>query len=148
MKFKALSNDKRSIQNTLNWTAINAYTARYKPDTWFDIAIVRKVAKSSDPQRKYYFSTVVRTYAKEAGYDETEYYLFHCFLKFRYFEGYYKGRGENDKVPYLDDHHIMRNVPALFADDSEFNTKDKANFINWVVRRAAHENVYIPDANE
>ena len=147
MDFRAKSNDHRLIKNELNWIAIDAYTSRWKPDTWFDISITRKVAKTSDPQRKYYFSTVVATYAKESGYDETEYYLFHTFLKFRYFEGYYKGKGEPEKAPYLDEHNIMRNIPALFADDSEFDVNDKRLFIDWVIRRASTvDDIYIPDS--
>lgn len=150
MKFKALSNSKRSIQQTLNWIAINAYTSKWKSDTWFDIEIKRKTAKKSDPQRAYYFGVVNKIYAHELGYEIHEYYQFHCWLKHRYFSYYFQHvKPDKTKVPYIDDKGIIRNIPDLFADDSEFDVKFKADFIDWVVRRASVEdNIYIPDSNE
>jgi hypothetical protein len=130
-------------------TAIDAYTSRWKPDTSFDLELVRRVAKKSDAQRAYYFSTVLATYAKDAGYDVTEYYQFHVHLKVRFFQGYFDSIGHPEKKPFYDDLNVPRNVPALFADDSEFDVGVKKLFIDWVIQRAAAvDNIYIPDANE
>ena len=147
MKFKLVSDNNRKIH--FNMEAINAYTGKWKPNTSFDLDIVRRVAKKSDAQRAYYFSTVLPTYAKNSGYEITEYYMFHVHLKVRFFQGYYQGKGEKEKMPYYDSLNVPRNVPALFADDSEFDVGMKTLFIDWVIRRAsAVDNVYIPDANE
>ena len=83
MKFQLISDENRKIH--LDMDRINLYVSRWRPHTPIEVEIVRRVAKKSDPQRAYYFSTVVSTYAEEQGYEIHEYYLFHCFLKFRYF---------------------------------------------------------------
>ena len=123
--------------------AIQAYVSRYKPGSPFDFELKRKVARKSDPMRKYYFAEVVSTYAEGLGYEVNEYYLFHTQLKFVYFNAIYEG--DKDKQPYIDNKGIMRNIPSVFADDSELDVSEKKKFLDWVVRCAGRDGIYIKD---
>ena len=70
MKFKAISNDQRKLD--VNWFAINAYTAKWKPGTAFEVEIVRRQPKRSDPLRSYYFAAVLPPIMESAGYEKDE----------------------------------------------------------------------------
>lgn len=139
MRFRARTDEKKQLE--VRWDLINTYLSRWKPGTAFILEITRKVAKKSPSQRAFYFSAIIPKYAEEIGYEPHENYLFHTQLKFRFFEGLYKG--QPDKLPYLDKLGVPRNIPAVFADDSEFDVEFKTKFIDWVIRRAAFEGVYI-----
>ena len=58
------------------------------------------------------------------------------------------------KIVYFQDkqdkHRIYRekDIPAVFANDSELDISIKAKFQDWVKRKAAIEGVYIPDPGE
>ena len=131
MKFKAISNEKRELE--LNWKHINLYCSRWKPDTSFEVEIVRRVARRSDPLRRYYFGAVIKPLMKELGYEPHELDRFHEQLKIKYF---------NLKP---DERGIYRNVPSVFSDESELPVPDKKEFTDWVVRIAAKYGVYIDD---
>jgi hypothetical protein len=131
MKFKAILNDKRRLN--LNWEHINLYLSRWKPGTPFEIEIVRRKPKKSDPLRKYYFSTVIRPFADNQGYEADEIILFHRQLKIIYFQI------KPDKWG------AYKNVPHVFANESDIPVPDKKKFVDWVIRKAAAEGVYIPD---
>ena len=79
MKFKATSNDDRKLE--LNWTAINTYIARWGPGTEFEIEIVKRQPKRSDPMRNYYFAVVLPAFMEHLGYEQHELELFHRQLK-------------------------------------------------------------------
>jgi len=140
MKFTLTSNQSREIQ--INWQVIKAYVSRWKPDTEFDIEIKRKQAKHSDPMRKYYFSTVLPPFMDELGYERDEHLLFHHQLKATYFQN------DSDYKIYQDERGIWRNVPSVFGNDSDMDISVKKQFVDWVVRKAAHYDVYIPDPGE
>jgi hypothetical protein len=139
LKFQARTNEKRQLE--VRWDLINTYVSRWKPGTFLTLEITRKADKNSKSQRAFYFGHILPQYAEKAGYDIHERYLFHTQLKFRFFEGFYAGQKE--KQPYLDEFHVPRNVPAVFADESDFDVPFKKRFIDWVVMRAAHEGHYI-----
>ena len=134
MKFKALSNDQRKLD--VNWDNVNTYVSRWKPHTPFIVEITRRQAKKSDPMRKYYFAVVIKEFMKHLGYEPDEEMLFHRQLKIVYFQIEADAKG------------IFRNVPSVFSNESDLNVSVKKEFVDWVVRKAAHEGVYIPDPNE
>jgi hypothetical protein len=134
MKFKATSDSKRVLQ--VNWNLINVYVSRYKPNTTFDIEITRRQKLKSDPMRKYYFSTVLPPYMEELGYEKDEDELFHRQLKIVYFRIKPDTKG------------IHRHVPSVFGNKSKIPVPEKKKFVEWVVRKAAQDGVYVPDPNE
>jgi len=134
MKFRSLSDDGRKLN--LNWDHINTYTSRWKPHTVFDIEIVKRQPRKSDPMRRYYFAAVLPPFMEELGYDPDEEMLFHNQLKITYF-----------KVE-PDDHGIYRKVPSVFSNESEIPVDQKAKYIDWVCRKAAQYGVYIESPNE
>lgn len=132
MKFKAVSNDNRKLP--LNMEAINTYVSKWKPGTPFDIEIVRRVAKISDPLRRYYFAAVLPPFMEHLGYDREEQDLFHRQLKIVYFQIKPDAKG------------IYRNVPSVFSNESKIPVPDKVKFVEWVIRKAAFEGVYVEPA--
>ena len=117
----------------INWEHINTYISRWKEDTWFDMEIIRHQHKKSDPLRRYYFAAVLPPYMTELGYEKDEDELFHRQLKITYY------RIKPDKKG------IYRNVPSVFGDKSDIPVSDKKLFVDWVVRKAAADGVYIED---
>ena len=135
MKIKAVTNDK--CQLDLNWNKINTYLSRWKPGTPIDVEIVRRQKKKSDPMRKYYFAAVLPPFMKELGYEADEEILFHHQLKVTYFE--------STHGVHQDERGMWRNVPSVFGNDSGMDISLKKAFVDWVIRKAAHYNVYIED---
>ena len=136
MKFKLRSDKNRQVH--LNMDAINIYVNKWVPETEFEIEIVRRRRTVSSPMRKYYWSVVLPTFAEHLGYEPDEYDMFHRQLKIVYFQ------------VKPDKHGIYRekDIPAVFANDSELDISIKAKFQDWVKRKAAIEGVYIPDPGE
>ena len=134
MKFQARTNDKREIE--VRWDLVNTYLSRWKPGTYLNLEITRRQAKKSDPMRKYYFGVVIKEFMRHLGYEVDEEELFHRQLKIVYFKVKPDSKG------------IYRNVPSVFSNESDLNVSIKKEFVDWVVRKAAHEGVYIPDPNE
>jgi hypothetical protein len=115
----------------INWDHLNIYASKWQDGTWFDLEIIRHQNKKSDPQRKMYFAAILPEFAKGLGYDPDEYLLFHRQLKIVYFQV------EPDKKG------IYRNVPHVFANESELVVSEKSKFIEWVLRKSAMEGIYI-----
>jgi hypothetical protein len=134
MKFTLLSDDNRKL--SFNMERINVYASRWKPHTPFEIEITKRQPRKSDPLRSYYFAVVLPAFMEHLGYEKDEELLFHRQLKIVYF---------NIKP---DTKGIYRNVPSVFSNDSDIPVPEKKKFIDWVVRKAAQEGVYIPDPNE
>lgn len=128
MKFQA---QKISGKLNINWDHIAAYASRWKDGTVFDIEIIRQQKTVSSPMRKYYFSAVLPPFMEHLGYEPEEQELFHRQLKIVYF------RIEPDKKG------IYRNVPSVFGNESEMPISEKTKFLEWVIRKAAQEGVYI-----
>jgi hypothetical protein len=135
MKFRIKSDKNRRVQFPVD--KINIYTSRWLPDTWFDVEIKRKVKKRSDPLRKYYFAAVLAPFAKELGYERDEHLLLHRQLKITYWQVKPDERG------------IYRNkdVPSVFSDKSDIDVPVKKEFVDWVIRKAAHYGVIVEDPN-
>ena len=129
MKFRAKITDKGTLD--VNWDLVNTYLSKWKPGTVLDVEIVRRQRKHSSPQRKMYFAAILPEFARGLGYDPDEYLLFHRQLKIVYFQVQPDKKG------------IYRNVPHVFADESELPVSEKSKFIEWVLRKAAMEGVYI-----
>jgi len=134
MKLKAQTDKNRKLN--LNWDLINIYLSRWQPDTWFDIEIVRHQHKKSNPLRKYYFAVVLPPFMEKLGYERHEDEIFHNQLKITYF------RIKPDKKG------IYRKVPSVFGNKSKLPVSVKKEFVDWVIRTAAKEGVYIPDPGE
>ena len=134
MNFDCLSNDKRQL--ALNWDSVNAYTARWKEHTSFEVSITKRQPKVSSPMRKYYFSAVLPPFAKELGYDPDEELLLHNQLKIVFFKVEPDERG------------IYRKVPSVFSNESELTVPEKVPFVDWVCRKAAQYGVYIESSQE
>ena len=131
MKFRAIKDgDKLNI----NWERVGVYLNNFKDGTVFDVEIVRRQRTKSDPMRKYYFGVVLPAFMAHLGYERDEQDLFHRQLKIVYYRVKPDAKG------------IYRHVPTVFSDKSDIPVADKAKFIEWVVRKAAAEGVYIPDA--
>ena len=135
MKFRAtIRNGKIDI----NWDRLNVYASKWKDGTILDVEIVRRQKKISDPMRKFYFGCVLPAYMDELGYERDEDELFHRQLKIVYF------RVQPDKKGI----YRERDIPSVFSNESELPISEKQQFIEWVIRKAAHDSVYIPDPNE
>ena len=129
MKFQAKSGKNRKL--IVNWEHINIYVSRYLPNTPFDVEVVRRQPKKSDPMRKYYFAAVLPEFMKHLGYEPEEEMLFHRQLKIVYFKIKPDKKG------------IYRNVPSVFSNESAIPVSEKKEFVDWVVRKAGEEGVYI-----
>ena len=133
MKFRAVTNNKRQLD--LNWEVINAYLSKWRPGTPIDIEIKRRVKKTSDPMRAYYFSAVLPPFMEQLGYDKEETELFHRQLKIVYFQIQPDKKG------------IYRKVPSVFSNEPDVRVPEQAKFVEWVIRAAAKEGVYIEPAS-
>lgn len=131
MKFKAQITDNREID--IRWDLVKTYLSRWKPGTWLDVEIIRHQHKKSNPMRKYYFAGVLPPYMTELGYEKDEDELFHRQLKITYY------RIKPDKKG------IYRKVPSVFGDKSDIPVSEKKEFVDWVIRKAAADGVYIED---
>jgi len=134
LKFKARTNNKRQLE--IRWDLINAYVSKWQPDTLLDVEIVRRQPKKSDPMRKYYFAAVLPPFMNHLGYDPDEEMLFHRQLKIVYFKIKPDAKG------------IYRNVPSVFGNESDIPVSEKKKFVDWAIRKAAIEGVYIEDPGE
>lgn len=85
----------------------------------------------SDPQRKFYFSAVLTPFGEAQGYDKTELLFFHHQLKGLFFN------------IQPDRFGMYKNLPAVFGEDSDLDTKRKTEFIDFVLREAARNDVDI-----
>ncbi len=135
MKFRAV---KKNGKIDIHWDRLDTYTANWKDGTLFDVEIVRRQKRKSDPMRKYYFSTVIPKFIEPLGYEPDEDLLFHKQLKIVYF------RVKPDKKAI----YRERDIPSVFGNESELPVSEKKKFVDWVVRKAAQEGIYIPDPNE
>lgn len=135
MKFRA---GKYEGKLDINWDVINTYLSRWKDGTIFDIEIVRRQRKKSDPLRKYYFSGVIRPLMEFSGYEPDELLEVHKYLKARYFNIKPDKRG------------IYRNkdIPSVFSNESPIPVPEKKKFVDWVIRLAAKSGCYISDPGE
>ncbi len=140
MKFKLVSTNDRKLN--INLDKINLYVSRYKPNTAFDFEITRRQKKKSDPLRKYYFSTVARRYAEHLGYEPQELMIFHFWLKKTFFEH------DPDYDIRIDKKGMWRGVPSVFGNESNMVVSKKQKFVEWVIRKASIDGVYIPDPGE
>jgi len=129
LKFKIITDENRRV--AFNMAAIDAYTAKWKPGTPLDVEIVRRNVPK-DPIRAYYYAAVLKPYADHLGYDAgEETYLLHRQLKIVYYNVQPDKKG------------VYKNVPHLFRNESTKRNKEKQQFIEWVIRKAAHDGVYI-----
>lgn len=117
---------------------INAYTSKWKSGTPFELEIVRRVPRISDPLRKYYFAAVIPPFMEELGYEPEDLLFFHRQLKVVYFNV-----KEHSKGMYRE-----KDIPSVFGNDSELGVPIKKKFVDWVVRKAAENGVYIADPGE
>jgi len=140
MKFQARTNEKRKLD--VRWDLVNAYVAKWKPGTYLLLEVTRKQKKKSDPMRKYYFAAVLPPFMEKLGYEKDEEMLFHHQLKLTYF------KEDPTHEIYQDDRGMWRNVPSVFGNDSELDVSIKKEFVDWVVRKAAHYGIYIEDPEE
>jgi len=129
MQFPARTNKDRKLE--VNWDLVNTYLSRYKPGTYFRVEIKRKQKTVSDPMRRLYFSVVLSTYGEHLGYDKHELELLHRQLKITFYQIKPDSKG------------IYRNVPHVFSNESKIEISGKRDFMNWVIRAAAHDGCYI-----
>ena len=88
--------------------------------------------------RKYYFGVVLPLLVKGLYYDPEEDMLLHRHLKITYFRVKPDERGI----------HREKDIPSVFSNESELPINEKQDFVEWVKRKAAENDVYIPDPNE
>ena len=91
-----------------------------------------------------YFAAILPPFAEKIGYEPQEYLDVHRQLKIRYFEHQVNlFKKYNMKEMYEDKRHIWRNVPHVFHNDSPLPVPEKTKFVEWVIRLAAKEGIYI-----
>lgn len=134
MKFRAVIKDSKI---DINWDRVNVYASKWKEGTLLDVEIVRRQKRVSDPMRKYYFGAVLPTYMHHIGYERDEDELFHRQLKIVYFR----------VKPDVKGIYRERDIPSVFSNGSELPISEKKKFMDWVIRKAAQDGVYIPDPN-
>jgi hypothetical protein len=130
VKFRAVKDNGKL---NVNWERVEAYLSRWPDGTVLDLEIVRRQRTKSDPQRKFYFGVVLPLFMEHLGYDKDEQEIFHRQLKIVYFQIKPDAKG------------IYRKVPSVFSNESELVVSEKSKYVEWVVRKAAQEGVYIPD---
>ena len=135
MKFRAL---KRNGKIDINWDRLNLYISKWKDGTLFDVEIIRRQSKISDPMRKYYWGVVLQNYMDHLGYERDEDELFHRQLKIVYFRIKPDAKGI----------YREKDIPSVFSNESEIPVSGKKEFVDWVIRKAAQDGCYIPDPNE
>lgn len=142
MKFKLTSDGSRQV--SINVDRINAYCSRWKPGTVFDLEVVRRSPKRSDPQRAMYFAAILPEFAKGIGHDPEEYLDFHRDLKIIYFEHQPQLLLKYKMQPLVEyKPGRYRNVPSVFSLESPLPVAEKAKFISWALRKAGQEGIYI-----
>ena len=134
MKFTTLSDKNRCIK--IKMDHINLYTERWKPGTSFEVEIVKRQPRVSDPARKFYFSAILPGLAEGLGYDIDEKDLLHRQLKIVFF----------GIEP--DEHGIYRKVPSVFSNEPDATPTERGKFLDWVMRKAAQYGVYIEDPRQ
>lgn len=111
-----------------------AYFSGLKQPAYVTVEIKKKRKKASDSQRQYYFGAVLTEFMNHLGYDPDEKLAFHNQLKCLYFNT------EPDQNGFL--------IPPSVFTKGKRTTKEAADFIQWVQRKAAEMGCYIPDPNE
>ena len=136
--FRVKSDEHRRIK--LNWDMINTYTSRYIAGTFFEIEIVRRQKKKSDPMRKYFWSVVMPGFLEAYYYEPDEAEKVHELCKCTFFGIQPDKRG------------IYRNadIPRVFSNESDIPIERKQAYVEWMKRKAAMSDnpVYIPDPGE
>jgi hypothetical protein len=147
MKFKATIDRKGKLD--VKWDLVNTYLSRWKIGTILDVEIVRRQKTKSDPMRKMYFAKILPDFANSLGYDPDEYLAFHDQLKIVYFSNQPKLLKKLKlKECYKDEKNVWRNVPHVFHNDSKLPISEKTKFVDWVLRKAAIEGIYIETKKE
>jgi len=132
MKSVLKSNQDRKLN--LNMVAIEAYVARWKPHTEFRFELTRiDNTKATDPQRGYYFSAILPALLRGCGYDPEEALMVHRQLKILFFH------------VQPDEHGIYRDkdIPSVFSLKSGVGSQKRAEFMDWVIRKAAENGEYV-----
>lgn len=139
MKFKLKSDSKKQIR--LNMDAIQAYVSRHKPMTEFEFSITRRkeITLASKNQRSFYFGYILPPFMEELGYDPEDTEQFHLYAKVTFFQN------DPDFKITQDDRGIWHGVPSVFSLDPDIGDGKRRKFIDWILRRAAYEGVYIED---
>lgn len=135
MNFKA---QKRKGKLDINWEHINTYASRWADGTWFDIEIVRKQKKKSDPMRKWYWGAVLPKLLRGLGYDPEEDELVHRHMKIIFF------RVKPDKRGI----YREKDIPSVFGNKSVLDISQKQDYLSWVIRKAAEYGIYISNPGE
>ena len=133
MKFRIKSNKERRIP--INMELVAQYTGRYTPGTEFEVELVRRNNRRIDPMRKWYFAAVLPPFMEHLGYEPEETLDFHKQLKIVFFQVQPDAKGM----------HRHKDIPSVFSDGSELEIEQKKAFLDWVIRKAAQEGVYIDD---
>lgn len=119
----------------INWKHLERYTSKWKDGANFTIEIKRDQKRRSSPMRKYYFSAVIKPFMDHLGYEPEDLISFHRQLKIVFF-----GVEKDGKGIYRE-----KDIPHVFSDESDIPVSKKKEFVDWVVRKAAAEGVYISD---
>ena len=133
MNFKAVTDNNRKL--SVNWDRVNAYVAQWPPGTPLEFSLTRRKKKRSEPMRKYYYAVVLPVLLDTLGYERDEAEQVHTALKCRYFNVRPDKRGI----------YRVKDIPAVFADDSPHDVSIKKAFTDWVIRKCSEHGGYVPD---
>ena len=131
MKFRLKTDKNRRIP--LDMHKVNQYASQWLPGTPIEIEIVRRKKKHSDPQRAFYWAVIIPQFAEGLGYDPEEYDDFHQQLKVVRYGVKPDKRGIYRK----------KDIPHVFSSESEKNVSERKDFIEWVLRKASQNGIYI-----
>jgi hypothetical protein len=139
MKSKLVSDSNRQVH--INMDAINAYTSRWVPGTAFYFELVRRMKKVSDPQRRYYWSTVLPCFLDAYWYERDEADIVHRHLKILFFG------------VQPDSHGIYRDkdIPSVFSNIPTISPEERKRFIDAVIRKCAQSPdnpIMVPEPGE
>ena len=99
--------------------------------------------KVSDPYRRYYFGVVLKKFMAGAFYEPHEGGMFHEQLKELYFTS-----GVEKYCNVKPDERGFKKIPNVFHTKKGLTVKKQIKFVDWVIRLASNQNIYIPDPNE
>lgn len=133
MKFRAVTSDKRTLDAT-TIALINQYASRWQPGTALEVEVKRR-AKVSNPQRRFYFAGVLPALLEACGYDPEDAMQVHRQLKILFFHVQPDERGI----------YRERDIPSVFSNAPTVEPSQRTKFVDWVIRKAVENGAEIDD---
>ncbi len=135
MKFRSRKENGKLVFQPGHKELIQAYLSRFKDGDVFVHEIRRPQKLGSNPYRRYYFGVVLKDFMAGLFYEPHEKDMFHEQLKELYFQ-------------VKPDEHGFKRIPNVFHKKKGLSVKKQIEYVDWVKRLAAQQDIYLPDPNE